>query len=164
MVKTLDCGIVVPEFELLSRYYVQFGQIPWGKVWTSISSQLWVKYYWSRIIALALNNLQRFISHLTKKLNIRTRKIISIIRYRSVIDLFHSPIVSFFWCKNPSEESVNRRTKYNIYFEKYLLSFLFLIEYIYVYVYTCIIIELVESSITCCQSSTEKPLFYIDMR
>ena len=49
-----------------------FGQIPLGKVWTPLSSQLWVKYYnncssWR--MALALNNLQRLICHETKKPN-----------------------------------------------------------------------------------------------
>ena len=32
MVKAMDCGIVVREFVLLSRYYVHFRQIPLGKV------------------------------------------------------------------------------------------------------------------------------------
>ena len=32
MVKAMDCGIVVREFVLQSRYYVHFGQIPLGKV------------------------------------------------------------------------------------------------------------------------------------
>ncbi len=32
IVKPMDCGIVVREFVLQSRYYVHFGQIPLGKV------------------------------------------------------------------------------------------------------------------------------------
>ena len=43
MAKELDCGNVVSEFELHSRYYVTLGQVPLGKVLTSLSSQLWVK-------------------------------------------------------------------------------------------------------------------------
>ena len=35
--------MVIREFVLQSRYYVHFGQIPLGKVWTPLSSQLWVK-------------------------------------------------------------------------------------------------------------------------
>ena len=30
MVKVMDCGIVVSEFELQSSYYIHFGQIPLG--------------------------------------------------------------------------------------------------------------------------------------
>ena len=40
MVKAMDCGIVVSEFLLQS---FTFGQIPLGKVWIPLSSQLWVK-------------------------------------------------------------------------------------------------------------------------
>ena len=43
MVKAIDYGIVVSEFELQSRYYVQFLTNTLGKVWTPLSSQLWVK-------------------------------------------------------------------------------------------------------------------------
>ena len=32
MVKVIDCGIVVSEFVLQSRYYVHFRAIPLGKV------------------------------------------------------------------------------------------------------------------------------------
>ena len=32
MAKAIDCGIVVSEFVLQSRYYVHFRQIPLGKV------------------------------------------------------------------------------------------------------------------------------------
>ena len=35
MVKAMDCGIVVSEFKLQSRYYVH--KYPWGKVWTPLS-------------------------------------------------------------------------------------------------------------------------------
>ena len=31
MAKTLDCGIVVNEFELQSRYYVYFGTFTWER-------------------------------------------------------------------------------------------------------------------------------------
>ena len=41
MVKVMDCGIVISEFELHSRYY--FLTNTSGKVWTSLYSQLWVK-------------------------------------------------------------------------------------------------------------------------
>ena len=43
MVKAMDCGIVVREFVLQSRYYVHFRANTLGKVWTPLSSQLWVK-------------------------------------------------------------------------------------------------------------------------
>ena len=43
MVKAMDCEIVESEFVLQSRYYVHFRQIPLGKVWTPLSSQLWFK-------------------------------------------------------------------------------------------------------------------------
>ena len=32
MVKAMDCGIVVSEFVLQSRYYVHFQEIPFGNV------------------------------------------------------------------------------------------------------------------------------------
>ena len=47
-----------------------FGQILLGKVWTPLSSQLWVKYYHycsSRRMALALNNLKRVDMPLNKE-------------------------------------------------------------------------------------------------
>ena len=43
MVKAIDCRIVISEFELQSRYYVHFRANTLGKVWTPLSSQLWVK-------------------------------------------------------------------------------------------------------------------------
>ena len=43
IVKAMDSGIVVREFVLQSHYNIHFGQIPLGKVWTPLSSQLWVK-------------------------------------------------------------------------------------------------------------------------
>ena len=55
----LNCNILVCEFELQLCYYVQFfGQIPLGKLWTSLSPLLWFwSYHYSltRVI-LALNN------------------------------------------------------------------------------------------------------------
>ena len=62
MVKALDCGIVVREFVLQSRYYVHFRANTLEKGVNLLSSQLWVKSYHdcsSRRIALALNNLLR---------------------------------------------------------------------------------------------------------
>ena len=56
MVKAMDCGIVVREFVLQSRYYVHFRANTLGKVRTPLSSQLWVKfphYCSSRRMALA---------------------------------------------------------------------------------------------------------------
>ena len=38
MVKAMDCGIVVSEFILQSRYYVHFRANTQGKVWTPLSS------------------------------------------------------------------------------------------------------------------------------
>ena len=44
MAKAMDCGIVVREFMLQSRYYIHFLANTLGKVMTPpISSQLWVK-------------------------------------------------------------------------------------------------------------------------
>ena len=43
MIKAMVCEIVAREFEIQSCYYVHFRQIPLGKVWTPLSSQLWVK-------------------------------------------------------------------------------------------------------------------------
>ena len=43
MVKATDCGIIVSEIKFLSRYYVHFRANTLGKVWTPLSSQLWVK-------------------------------------------------------------------------------------------------------------------------
>ena len=43
MVKAMECGIVVSEFVLQSRYYVYFRANTLGKGMTSLSSQLWVK-------------------------------------------------------------------------------------------------------------------------
>ena len=43
MVKELNYGIVVSKFELQLRYYVHFRTNTLGKVWTILSSQLWVK-------------------------------------------------------------------------------------------------------------------------
>ena len=39
MVKAMDCGIVVSEFELQSRYYVHFRTNTLGKVRTPLTSQ-----------------------------------------------------------------------------------------------------------------------------
>ena len=41
MVKVMNCGIVVSEFELQSRYNVYFRRNILGKVRTTLSSQLW---------------------------------------------------------------------------------------------------------------------------
>ena len=43
MVKAMDCGIVVHEFELQSRYYIHFQANTLGKGMNPLSSQLWVK-------------------------------------------------------------------------------------------------------------------------
>ena len=43
MVKAMDCGIVVSEFVLQSRYYVHFQANTLGKGMNPLSSQLWVK-------------------------------------------------------------------------------------------------------------------------
>ena len=43
MVKAMDCGIVVREFVLQSRYYVHFRANTLRKGMTPLSSQLWVK-------------------------------------------------------------------------------------------------------------------------
>ena len=43
MVKVMDCGIVVSEFVLQSRYYVHFRANTLGKRMNPLSSQLWVK-------------------------------------------------------------------------------------------------------------------------
>ena len=72
MVKRMDCGIVVSEFKLQSRYYVHFYSNTLGKSMNPLSYQLWVKqyhYFSSRRIALALNNLLRLIWHLNKETN-----------------------------------------------------------------------------------------------
>ena len=61
MVKAMNCGSVLSEFVLQSRYYVHF-RANALKVLTSLSSQLWVKQYHycsSRRMALALNSLKR---------------------------------------------------------------------------------------------------------
>ena len=44
-VNAMDCGIVVCEFVLYSSHAITFtfGQIPLAKLWTPLSSQLWVK-------------------------------------------------------------------------------------------------------------------------
>ena len=58
----MDCGIVVSEFVLQSRYYVHFRANTFEKGMKPLSSQLWVKYYHycsSRRRNLALNNLKR---------------------------------------------------------------------------------------------------------
>ena len=73
-VKAMDCGIVVSEFEL------QFtnGQTPLGKIWTLLSSQVWVKLYHycsSRKKALALNNQQRLIFKQTNQTFMTRRKL-----------------------------------------------------------------------------------------
>ena len=69
MVKARDCGIVVREFVLQSRYYVHFRANTLGKGMNPLPSQLWVKEYhycFSRI-ALALNNLKRVDMPLNKE-------------------------------------------------------------------------------------------------
>ena len=43
VVKAIDCGIVVREFVLQSRYYIHFRANTLGKGMHSLSSQLWVK-------------------------------------------------------------------------------------------------------------------------
>ena len=43
MVKAMDCGIVVSEFELQSRYYVHFRANTLGKGMNPLILQLWVK-------------------------------------------------------------------------------------------------------------------------
>ena len=43
MVKAMDCGILVREFELQSRYYIHFRTNTLGKGMNPLSSQLWVK-------------------------------------------------------------------------------------------------------------------------
>ena len=43
MVKAMDCGILVSEFVLQSRYYVHFRANILGKGMNPLSSQLWVK-------------------------------------------------------------------------------------------------------------------------
>ena len=43
MVKAMDCGIVVLEFVLQSRYYVHFRANTFEKGMNPLSSQLWVK-------------------------------------------------------------------------------------------------------------------------
>ena len=50
MVEAMDCGIVLSRVRTLT-----FWQIPLGKAWTSLSSELWVK--------LASNNLWRLKCH-----------------------------------------------------------------------------------------------------
>ena len=65
-VNTLECNIIVREFELQSRYYAHFQTSFLGKVWTPLIPQLWVKYYHcssSKRIAVALNNPRRLICH-----------------------------------------------------------------------------------------------------
>ena len=74
MVKALNFGIVVSEFELQLRYYVHFrGFLPLGKVWTPWSTHLWVKKYYycpSKMMGLALKNLRRLIYYeITNKQN-----------------------------------------------------------------------------------------------
>ena len=59
MVKAMNCGIVVREFVLQSRYYVHFRANTLGK---GIEPP-YPPSYASRRIALALNNLQRLICH-----------------------------------------------------------------------------------------------------
>ena len=45
-----------------------FGQLPLGKVWTPLSSKLWVKYHCSsKRMASALNNPRRLICHYQRK-------------------------------------------------------------------------------------------------
>ena len=43
MIKAMNCGIVVSEFVLKSRYYVHFRANTLGKVMNPLSSHLWVK-------------------------------------------------------------------------------------------------------------------------
>ena len=43
MVKAMDYEIVVSKFELQLRYYVHFQANTLEKLWTPLSSQLWVK-------------------------------------------------------------------------------------------------------------------------
>ena len=68
MVKHLDSGIVVSEFELQSCYYVHFWTNTLGKGMNPVI--LWVKqhhYCSSRRMDLALNNPTRLICHKTTK-------------------------------------------------------------------------------------------------
>ena len=43
MVKAMDCGIVVREFELQSRYYVHFRANTLGKGMNPLNLPIWVK-------------------------------------------------------------------------------------------------------------------------
>ena len=64
MAKVRDCSLEVSEFELQPRYYVRFQTNTFGKAWTHLSFQLWVKPYHfcsSTRMALALNNPRNLI-------------------------------------------------------------------------------------------------------
>ena len=64
LLKAMDCGIIVSEFELQSRYYVHFWTNTLGKgVYPLIILAEYQQYCTSRIMALALNILQRLICH-----------------------------------------------------------------------------------------------------
>ena len=65
MVKALDCGIIVREFVLQSRYYVNFRANTLGKG----MSPLILPYHYcsSRRMDLALNNLKRVDMPLNKE-------------------------------------------------------------------------------------------------
>ena len=63
MVKAMDCGIVVSEFELQLRYYVHFRANTLGKG----INPLILHYFSSRRMALALNNLTKVDMPLNKE-------------------------------------------------------------------------------------------------
>ena len=70
MFKALDCGIVVSEFDIHLRYYVQFRTNTPGKVMTLLSSEIWVKKYRycsSRGMDSALNNPKKVYMPLNKE-------------------------------------------------------------------------------------------------
>ena len=90
---------------------VTFGKIPLGKIWTPLSSQLWVKKYHdcsSNGMALALNNLQRLICH--KKRNQTKPKVLTQI-YKKY---FSTKIFSCF-LHSTSEIPPKRKSKSLIY-------------------------------------------------
>ena len=64
----MDCGIVVSDFVLPSRYYVHFRANPLGKGMNSpYPSSYGLNSTTTVLLALALDNVQRLICHKTKK-------------------------------------------------------------------------------------------------
>ena len=67
MVKAMDCGIVVHEFVLQSRYYVHFQTNILGKGMNPLILPAMYHYCSSRRMTLALNNLKRVDMPLNKE-------------------------------------------------------------------------------------------------